>query len=64
MAGKPSNTELTLVPAEPGFLKDMLESQHLRAFLRTAAQQTLTHQARMGAPAPWTGCWTRCWAAR
>jgi|HubBroStandDraft_5_1064220.scaffolds.fasta_scaffold10644_5 ribosomal-protein-alanine N-acetyltransferase len=50
---------LELVPAEPGFLKDMLESRHLSGFLRAAAEQTLTHQAETGAPAPWTGYFAR-----
>ena len=48
-----------LVPAEPGFLKDVLESQRLSGFLRVAAEQTLSHQARTRAAAPWTGYFAR-----
>ncbi len=62
MAGKESGgliAGLEMVPAEPGFLKDLLEDQHLSGFLRAAAEQTLTHQARTGAPAPWTGYFAR-----
>jgi len=46
---------LDLVPAEPGFLKKLLENPALVPFLRQAAEATLTHQAATRAPAPWTG---------
>jgi [ribosomal protein S5]-alanine N-acetyltransferase len=62
MAGKGKSgpiAGLELVPAEPGFLKDVLESQHLSGFLRAAAEQALSHQARTGAAAPWTGYFAR-----
>ena len=50
---------LELVPAEPGFLKDLLERPDLDSFLRDAAEQTLVHQAKTGAVAPWTGYFAR-----
>ena len=46
---------LEMIPAETGFLKKLLENPGLVPFLRQAAEATLAHQARTGAPAPWTG---------
>jgi RimJ/RimL family protein N-acetyltransferase len=48
-------TALEMVPAEAGFLRNLLENPALAPFLRQAAEGTLVHQARTGAPAPWTG---------
>jgi RimJ/RimL family protein N-acetyltransferase len=48
-----------MVPAEPGFLKELLKNQQLSGFLRATAEQTQAHQAKTRAPAPWTGYFVR-----
>ncbi len=48
-----------MIPATPAFLNELLARPDLDPFLRAAAGQTLAHQARTGAEAPWTGYFAR-----
>jgi RimJ/RimL family protein N-acetyltransferase len=49
---KTGGPELKLVPATSEFLRDLLENPNLDKGVREAAEGTVLHQARTGAPAP------------